>query len=260
MGIINVTPDSFSDGGLFVSTKSALQRGIDIAREGADIIDIGGESTRPGAKPVSAQEELDRVVPVIESLTAELSTPLSIDTSKPEVMYAAIEAGAGLINDVRALQTDGALEMASDLNVPVCLMHMQGEPKTMQERPRYREVVSTVKAFLTSRVEACLKAGIPHDFLVLDPGFGFGKTLSHNLCLLGNIGEITELGYPVLVGLSRKSMFGALLDLPIDRRLYASLSAAVIATINGASIIRVHDVKATVEALEVVRAVIHEKV
>jgi dihydropteroate synthase len=260
MGIINVTPDSFSDGGLFVSVKSALQRGIDMVGEGADIIDIGGESTRPGAKPVSAQEEIDRVVPVIESLTAELSAPLSIDTSKPEVMHAAIEAGAGLINDVRALQTQGALEMARDLSVPVCLMHMQGEPETMQKRPRYRDVVSTVKTFLTSRVEACLKAGIPRNFLLLDPGFGFGKTLSHNLSLLRNIREITGLGYPVLVGLSRKSIFGALLDLPIERRLYASLSAAVIATINGASIIRVHDVKPTVDALAVAWAVNYEKV
>ncbi|MEN8128806.1 MAG: dihydropteroate synthase [Pseudomonadota bacterium] len=255
MGILNVTPDSFSDGGDFISIDSALERAYLMVEEGAAIIDIGGESTRPGALPVSVQEELDRVLPIVEGLTAELSVPLSVDTSKPEVMRAAVRAGAGLINDVRALSAEGALQAVYELKVPVCLMHMQGEPRGMQHKPQYRDVVSEVKEFLADRVEACLKAGIARESLVLDPGFGFGKGLVHNLSLLRHIGVIAELGLPLLVGLSRKSMFGALLNLPVDRRLYASLSAAVIAVLRGASIIRVHDVRATVEAIAVAQAV-----
>lgn len=255
MGILNVTPDSFSDGGDFISVDKALERAYLMVEEGAAIIDIGGESTRPGALPVSVQEELDRVLPIVEGLVAELSVPLSIDTSKPEVMRAAVQAGAGLINDVRALSAEGALQTVYELKVPVCLMHMQGEPRGMQHSPQYRDVVSEVKGFLADRVEACLKAGIGRESLIVDPGFGFGKGLVHNLSLLRHLGVIAELGLPLLVGLSRKSMFGALLNLPVDRRLYASLSAAVIAVLRGASIIRVHDVGATVEAIAVVQAV-----
>lgn len=255
MGILNVTPDSFSDGGDFMSVDKALERAHLMVEEGAAIIDIGGESTRPGALPVSVQEEFDRVLPIVEGLTAQLSVPLSIDTSKPEVMRAAVRAGAGFINDVHALGNEGALQAVNELKVPVCLMHMQGEPRGMQQRPQYRDVVSEVKGFLEDRVEACLKAGIARESLVLDPGFGFGKDLSHNLSLLRHLRVIAELGLPMLVGLSRKSMFEALLNLPVDRRLYASLSAAVIAVLRGASIIRVHDVRATVEAIAVAQAV-----
>lgn len=255
MGILNVTPDSFSDGGVFLSRERALGHACAMVAEGADIIDVGGESTRPGAKPVSVQEELDRVIPVIEALHAEVTVPLSIDTSKPEVMRAAVAAGAGFINDVTALRAAGALEAAASLNVPVCLMHMQGEPRSMQGNPQYRDVVNDVREFLAERVTAAGAAGIGRERLVIDPGFGFGKTVEHNLELLRGLNALAALGVPVLAGLSRKSMIGKLLGLPVERRLHASVALALLAVQNGARIVRVHDVGPTVEALRMVRMV-----
>ncbi len=254
MGILNVTPDSFSDGGDFLSIDGAMARAHKMVAEGAAIIDVGGESTRPGAPAVPETEELDRVIPVIERLAADLPVPISIDTSKPAVMRAAIAAGAGMVNDVMALQAPGALAAAAELGVPVCLMHMQGEPRTMQRHPHYRDVVPEVKAFLAQRIDCCISAGIPAGRLLIDPGFGFGKTLEHNLALLRDLQKIAELGPPLLVGLSRKSMIGALLDEPVGRRLYGSLAAAVLAAGRGARIVRAHDVKPTVDALAVVAA------
>lgn len=255
MGVLNVTPDSFSDGGCFQFAENALEHACRMYAQGADIIDVGGESTRPGAPSVSEQQELDRVIPVVEGLSRKIPIPISIDTSKPEVMRAAVNAGAGLVNDICALQAEGALHAVSELQVPVCLMHMQGTPQTMQRQPRYRNVVTEVKEFLRNRVECCLNAGIARRAILLDPGFGFGKSLAHNLSLLRDLGSFLELGFPLLVGLSRKSMFRDLLGLALDNRLHASVSAAVIAALNGASIVRVHDVRATVEALGVVHAI-----
>lgn len=255
MGILNVTPDSFSDGGRFLSPPAAVARAQHMVEEGAALIDVGGESTRPGAQPVSVQEELDRVMPVIEALHKEIPVPISIDTGKPEVMRAAVAAGAGLINDVRALRAPGALDAAAQLNaqasVPVCLMHMQGDPGTMQQNPHYDDVVAEVCAFLSERVQACVQAGIPRARLLLDPGFGFGKALVHNLRLLAQLDRLTALGLPLLVGLSRKRMIGDLLGAPVEARLHGSLALAVIAAWQGALIIRAHDVRATVEALKV---------
>ncbi len=256
MGILNVTPDSFSDGGRFFAKATALEWARQMVEEGAAIIDIGGESTRPGARPVSVQEELDRVIPVIEVLAAELPLPISIDSSKPQVMREAVAAGAGLINDVMAFRAEGGLAAAVDTAVPICLMHMQGEPRTMQESPSYRDVVADVMGFLQERVQACLAAGVAPSRLVIDPGFGFGKTLEHNLSLLKNLKRFTELQLPLLVGISRKSMIGTLLGgVPADQRLSGSIAAAVMAVLEGASIIRTHDVRATVDALKVVEAV-----
>ena len=256
MGILNVTPDSFSDGGRFFDREAALRQGRVLVAEGADILDVGGESTRPGAETVPVQEELDRVIPVIEALAGELPVPLSVDTSKPEVMRAAVAAGASLINDVAALRRPGALAAAAASGVPVCLMHMQGEPGTMQQQPTYRDVVAEVRDFLAGRMAACEAAGIPRDRLLLDPGFGFGKTVAHNLALLRDLPALRGLGVPVLVGLSRKSMIGALLDgAPVGQRLYGSLAAAVLAVERGAAIVRVHDVAPTVQALRIVAAV-----
>ena len=255
MGILNVTPDSFSDGGVFLSRENAIAHARRMAEEGADIIDVGGESTRPGAQPVSAQEEMDRVIPVIEALRGKISLPISIDTSKPEVMRAAVAAGAGFINDVRALRDEGALEAAASLHVPVCLMHMQGEPRRMQENPRYRDVVSDIGDFLRARLQAARAAGIPAQRLVIDPGFGFGKTLEHNLELLRGLKTLQSLGAPVLVGLSRKSMIGKALGLPVEGRLQASVALALMAVQNSARIVRVHDVGPTVEALRMWQAV-----
>ncbi|MCW8907203.1 MAG: dihydropteroate synthase [Sedimenticola sp.] len=256
MGILNVTPDSFSDGGDFISPGAALEHARELVAEGADILDIGGESTRPGAGAVSDQQELDRIIPVIRAIAAELPVPLSVDTSKPVVMREAVAAGAGMINDVLALRAEGALQTASDLGVPVCLMHMQGEPRTMQHNPRYDDVVSEVARFLSRRVDAAVAAGIPRDRLLLDPGFGFGKSLAHNLTLLHRLSRFESLGLPVLVGVSRKSMIGALLgDVPVDQRLHGSVAAAVMAVERGASIIRAHDVRATADALRVAHAV-----
>ncbi len=259
MGILNVTPDSFSDGGLFIKPSDALKHALRMVDEGAAIIDVGGESTRPGAESVSLQQELDRVIPVIEALTCELAVPVSIDTSKPEVMREAAAAGAGMINDVCALSAVGAIEAASEAQIPVCLMHMQGKPRSMQQQPHYDDVVADVSGFLQQRAQACIAAGIPAQRILLDPGFGFGKRLQHNLLLLQNLESLTALGYPLLAGLSRKSMIGRILGKRgADERLYGSLAAAVIAAMKGASILRVHDVRATVDAMRVTTAVIHQ--
>ena len=255
MGVLNVTPDSFSDGGLFLARDRAVDHAIRMVAEGAAIIDIGGESTRPGARGVSVQEELDRVIALIEALQQAIAVPISIDTSKPEVMRAAVAAGAGMINDVRALRAPGALQTAAQLGVPVCLMHMQGEPRTMQEDPRYVDVVQEVKEFLRLRSQACRDAGIHAANIIVDPGFGFGKTLEHNLELLRNLGELATLGAPVLVGLSRKSMIAKVLDLPLERRMIASVALAVVAVQNGADLVRAHDVGATCEAVRMAEAV-----
>jgi len=255
MGILNVTPDSFSDGGAWRETSAAVARGERLAAEGADIIDVGGESTRPGAAPVPVHLEIERVVPVIERLARLVDVPVSIDTSKPEVMQAAVAAGATLINDVQALRAPGAAALVAELAVPVCLMHMRGAPRTMQHNPVYTDVVGEVRAFLAERFEAAHAAGIPREQIVLDPGFGFGKTVAHNLALLRGLEDINALGCPVLVGLSRKSMIGALLDLPVTDRLHASVALALIAARNGAAIVRVHDVRATREALRTWEAV-----
>ena len=255
MGILNVTPDSFSDGGAFARRDAALAHARAMAAAGADCIDIGGESTRPGAREVSVQEELDRVIPVIETLVGEVDAPLSIDTGKAAVMTAAAAAGAGLINDVRALRAPGALEAAARTGLPVCLMHMQGRPRTMQGNPRYADVVSEVLDFLLARVAACEAAGIDRSRLLLDPGFGFGKTLEHNLALLRALPRFVATGLPVLVGISRKSMIGALTGAAVDRRLGGSLAAALLAAQAGTKILRVHDVFETVQAVQTLRAV-----
>lgn len=255
MGVINVTPDSFSDGGRFLDTAAAIEQGLRLAGEGAAILDIGGESTRPGAADVAEQEELRRVLPVIEHLRARTSAVISIDTSKPGVMRAAAAAGAGLINDVRALREPGALEAAAATDCAVCLMHMQGEPRTMQLAPTYGDVVSEVHAFLAERVQAARAAGVSRERLLIDPGFGFGKTLEHNLQLLRGLRDLTVEGLPLLAGLSRKSSVGKLTGRPEAERVYGSIALAVIAAQNGASIIRAHDVAATVDALRVLAAV-----
>jgi len=255
MGVLNVTPDSFSDGGRFLDADAAVRHGVRLAEEGAAFIDVGGESTRPGAAPVGIEEELRRVIPVIERLRAATSAVISIDTSKPEVMRAAAAAGAGLINDVRALREPGALEAALASGCAVCLMHMQGEPRTMQLAPAYRDVVGEVRDFLAERVRACRVAGFAADRLVLDPGFGFGKTLEHNLSLLRGLRELSPDGLPMMVGLSRKSMVGKLTGRPEGERLQGSVVLAVLAVLEGARIVRAHDVAATVEALTVVATV-----
>ncbi|WP_111640982.1 dihydropteroate synthase [Marinimicrobium alkaliphilum] len=256
MGILNTTPDSFSDGGHYyrngqLSLARALERGRQMLAEGAAIIDVGGESTRPGAVPVSEQEELDRVVPVVERLVAELGALVSVDTSRPGVIREAAAAGAGMLNDVRALTRDGALQAAADTGLPVCVMHMQGQPDTMQAQPAYGDVVSEVKGFLHHRIDACRAAGIGPERLILDPGFGFGKTLAHNLALLRRLPELVALGYPVLVGMSRKSMLEHLLGRALEDRLAGSLALALAAAQRGAHIIRVHDVAATRDVLDV---------
>lgn len=256
MGILNVTPDSFSDGGDFISPEVAISHAEQMLRDGADIIDIGGESARPGAEAVSEQEELDRVIPIIDAIKARIPVVISIDTNKPRVMQEAVSAGAGLINDVMALQAPGAVATAQALAVPVCLMHMQGQPRSMQKNPAYSDVVADIADFFEQRLSECVAGGIPRERLLLDPGFGFGKTLEHNLKLLRCLGEFNKIGLPLLVGVSRKSMIGAILDdAPVEERLYGSLAAAVLALEYGASIIRVHDVKPTVDALRVVSAV-----
>ncbi len=251
MGVLNVTPDSFSDGGHYANRDNALRQGERLATEGADILDVGGESTRPGSSGVSVQEEVDRVAPVIEALAARLALPISVDTSKPEVMRAAVTAGAGLINDVQALRRPGALTTAAALAVPVCLMHMRGTPASMQEAPVYADPVAEVADFLRERVRVCEGARIPRQRLILDPGFGFGKTLAHNLALLAGLGRLAELGLPLLVGLSRKAMIGALTGREVGDRLAGSLAAAVLAVERGAILIRVHDVAATRDVVKV---------
>ncbi len=254
MGVLNVTPDSFSDGGRVLAPEAAFERGLEMVKEGAAIIDIGGESTRPGAGPVSVEEELQRVVPLIGRLRASTAAILSVDTSKPEVMRAAAAAGADLINDVRALRTPGALQAAAESGCAVCLMHMKGEPRTMQVQPVYDEVVGEVRDFLAGRLEACRAAGIPAERLAIDPGFGFGKTLEHNLELLRRLGELTALGPPVVIGVSRKSSIAALIGHG-GERLYGSLALAAIAVEKGAQVIRAHDVAPTLDAVRVAAAV-----
>lgn len=256
MGVLNVTPDSFSDGGQHAQLESALTHARAMLAQGADFIDVGGESTRPGAAEVSEQEELDRTIPVIERLAAEIAVPISIDTQKPAVMRAAVTAGASLINDVAALRAEGALAAAADLNVPVCLMHMQGAPRTMQQAPHYADVVSEVAGFLQARAAACVEAGIPHEHILLDPGFGFGKTLDHNVALMQGLSQLKQLGHPLLIGVSRKSMIGALAGsvqqpVAVEQRLAGSVAAALFAVTQGAAILRVHDVAETVQALRV---------
>ena len=255
MGVLNVTPDSFSDGGQFLSPAAAVEHGLRMAGEGAAILDVGGESTRPGAQPVSGDEELRRILPVIERLRALTGAVISVDTSKPEVMGAAAAAGAGFINDVRALREPGALEAAAASGCGLCLMHMQGEPGTMQVAPRYDDVVAEVRAFLAARVAACREAGIDAARLTVDPGFGFGKNLEHNLTLLRHLPTLVADGQPVLVGLSRKSTVGKLTGREAGARVHGSVALAVIAALKGARIIRAHDVAATVDAMKVVAAV-----
>jgi dihydropteroate synthase len=251
MAVLNVTPDSFSDGGLWTDPERALRHAMDMVDEGADIIDIGGESTRPGAEHVSTEQELDRVIPLIERLAGQIEASISIDTSKPGVMREAVAAGAGMINDVYALRREGALEAAASLRVPVCLMHMQGEPRDMQQDPRYFDVVAEVRDFLAGRAQACRDAGIAADRIVVDPGFGFGKSLKHNLELLRGLPELAGLGYPVLAGLSRKSMLGTIAGRGPGSRMAASVAAALLAVQKGAAIVRVHDVAETADALKV---------
>lgn len=255
MGIVNVTPDSFSDGGKFAQTDLAIEHALSLVKDGADILDIGGESTRPDAEPVSLQKELERVIPVIEKLVNQVDIPISIDTYKPAVMQAAIAAGASIVNDVRALQEDGALDVLTATNAGVCLMHMQGTPKTMQLNPQYNDVVGEVKAFLQQRLQVCEATGIARERILLDPGFGFGKTRAHNITLIQHLASFSSLGQPLLVGLSRKSVLGQVTGNDIDARLYASVAASVISAMVGAKILRVHDVKATAEALKIVAAI-----
>jgi len=257
MGILNVTPDSFSDGGEFINPTAAIKQVKKMLNDGADIIDIGGESTRPGAKNVSVEDELERVVPIVQAIREFSECLISVDTSKAIVMREAVAAGANIINDVRALQEDACLNTVAELNVPVCIMHMQGQPRSMQIKPKYDDVVLEVKQFLNKRIQACLDAGIKQEKIIIDPGFGFGKTLEHNLTLFKALDEFVDMNYPVLVGVSRKSMIAQILndgavDATIDDRVYASAVMAALAAQHGAQILRVHDVKATADAIAVV--------
>lgn len=262
MGILNTTPDSFSDGGSYylgdrLSVDQALFRAEQMLAQGASIIDVGGESTRPGAAVVTEQEELDRVMPVIEALVQQLDALVSVDTSTARVIRESTRVGASLINDVRALEREGALQAAVDSRLPVCLMHMQGQPQTMQQQPHYSDVWLDVSGYLQNRAQACIAVGIPQDQILLDPGFGFGKTLAHNFTLLRQLPRLQALGYPLLVGMSRKSMIGQLLNRPVDQRLAGSLALALLAAQKGAAIIRVHDVAETVDVLRVLEAADH---
>ncbi|GGY80342.1 dihydropteroate synthase [Marinobacter zhanjiangensis] len=254
MGIVNVTPDSFSDGGRYNTVDMAVQRARQMVADGAAFVDVGGESTRPGAEPVAEQEELDRVCPVIEAIARSVDTVISVDTSTPSVMREAANLGAGLINDVRALERPGAVEAAMETGLPVCLMHMKGAPGTMQADPEYRHVVRDVATYLMDRVRHCEAAGVSADKVLLDPGFGFGKALEHNLQLLAALEQLQVLGYPLLVGMSRKTMLGHITGRDVGERLPASLAAATIAALKGVSVIRVHDVRETVDAVKVVEA------
>jgi dihydropteroate synthase len=265
MGVLNVTPDSFSDGGSLHKNgrpdlSKALVRVEQMLFEGAAIIDVGGESTRPGAEAVSVMEEMERVLPVVDAINARFDTIISVDTSSPELMLAAAKSGAGMLNDVRALEREGAIIAAAQTGLPVCLMHMQGRPKTMQQAPRYDSVVAEVAGYLKGRVESCQQGGIDSSQILLDPGFGFGKSLEHNLTLLNRLEGIVELGLPVLVGLSRKSLIGKVLGRDVNQRLAGSLTLAVLAAERGASIIRVHDVAETVDAMVLLSAVEKEKI
>ena len=254
MGVINTTPDSFSDGGKFDTLDKAVAEARHMIETGADILDIGGESTRPGSQAVDEQQEIARTIPLITAIRQFSGIPISIDTNKSAVMCAAVDAGADIINSVWALRLDDSLQVAAELDVPVCLMHMQGTPDTMQQNPSYQDVVAEVLEFLQARIDAALSAGIAAHNIIVDPGFGFGKTLEHNLLLLRSLSEFRKLGVQVLVGMSRKGMIGTILDKPADQRLYGSLSVAVIAAMQGADIVRVHDVAETAEALAIVRA------
>ena len=254
MGIVNATPDSFSDGGQHLPHEAPLPPAQQLIAEGADIIDIGGESTRPGAQPVGAQEELNRVLPIIEGLRG-VSVPLSIDTCKPEVMREAIAAGVQMVNDINALQGAAALDAVAASGCAVCLMHKQGNPQTMQQQPHYDDVVAEVSAFLRERLAAAEAAGIARERIAIDPGFGFGKTLAHNLDLLRHLDKLRELGVPIMAGLSRKSMLGAITGQDVDHRVAASVAAALIAVQRGASIVRVHDVRETVDAFKIWQAI-----
>ena len=253
MGIVNVTPDSFSDGGKFFARDFAIAHSQQLIDDGADMLDIGGESTRPGAAPAGLQEELDRIMPVLEAMR-ESGVPISIDTQKPAVMRAAIAAGASMINDVHALQADGAIEACQNASVAVCLMHKQGTPATMQMQPKYDDVVREVSAFLRARADACVRTGILPAQIVIDPGFGFGKTVEHNFTLLRELKSFVQMGYPVMAGFSRKNSLGTVTGRPVEARLAASLAAAMIAAQNGATILRVHDVAETVDVLKVLAA------
>jgi len=255
MGVLNVTPDSFSDGGRFTDRRSALDHARRLIADGAAIIDIGGESTRPGASPADLAQELERVIPVIEAVRRDSAVFISIDTSKPEVMRAAVAAGADIINDVRALAEPGALEAAADSQAGLCLMHMLGEPRTMQEAPHYDNVVEDVTAFLAARIRACRDAGVEAARLTIDPGFGFGKTAAHNLALLKNLAALEVLGAPIVVGLSRKSLLAKITGRPVESRIPGSVALAAIAVLNGARIVRAHDVAATWDAVRVAAAV-----
>jgi len=255
MGVLNTTPDSFSDGGQFLDLDVALKRASDMHSQGAAIIDVGGESTRPGAVKVSLQQELDRVIPVVESIAKNIDVCISVDSSSPQVMLAAKKAGAHMLNDVRALQRKDAVHAAKSVELPVCLMHMQGEPDTMQKNPAYAGVLDDIYVYLAKRIQACNQAGIANDQILIDPGFGFGKTAAHNYQLLAKLERFKTLGVPVLVGLSRKSMIGAALGgSDVSGRVIGSVAGAVIAAMNGAHIVRVHDVQETFEALEIVKA------
>lgn len=254
MGVLNVTPDSFSDGGQFLDAVAAVAHGVRMAEEGAAIIDVGGESTRPGADPVSAEEEIRRVVPIIEKLRAQTNAVISVDTSKPQVMRAAAEAGAGLLNDVRAFSEPNALETAAATQCALCVMHMQGDPRTMQLAPHYADVVAEVRAFLVERATACLAAGVTADRIAIDPGFGFGKTFEHNLDLLRHLRKLGS-DWPIIVGLSRKSVVGRITGRPPGERVHGSVALAMMAVLNGANIVRVHDVGPTIDALKTVVAV-----
>lgn len=255
MGILNATPDSFSDGGQYNTLDASLLWAEAMLEAGASILDVGGESTRPGAQTVSAQQELDRVAPLVEALVTRFDCIVSVDTSTPQVMTETAALGAGLLNDVRSLQREGALQAAAKTGLPVCLMHMRGEPQTMQDAPNYTDVAAEVAQFLQQRVDACIAAGISRQHILLDPGFGFAKNLKHNLELFQRMPELHALGLPLLVGVSRKSMIGQVLDKPVDERLYGSLALAVMALERGAKIIRVHDVVQTMDALKLFQAV-----
>jgi len=256
MGVVNITPDSFSDGGQFNDSSLAVEHALSLVEQGADILDIGGESTRPGAEDVSVEQELKRVIPAIEALKAQTTVPISIDTYKPQVMRAAVEAGASMINDVNGLRAPGAVEVAAAANMPICIMHMQGQPQTMQARPKYESVVAQVDAFFKQRITTALDAGIKLDDIILDPGIGFGKTLKHNLELLKSVPQLrVSTGCQMLLGVSRKSLIDKLLGRAVDQRLPASLGLAVQSILNGAKIVRVHDVRETYDAIRVVEAV-----
>ncbi|MCL6351653.1 MULTISPECIES: dihydropteroate synthase [Pectobacterium] len=259
MGILNVTPDSFSDGGKHNKLDAALLHVQEMVNAGATLIDIGGESTRPGAAEVSTEEELDRVVPVVEAIAKRFDVWISVDTSKPEVMTASAQAGAHLINDIRALQEPGALEAAAATGLPVCLMHMQGMPRTMQHKPHYDDLMQDISDFLQQQIDRCVNANIPKSKLLLDPGFGFGKNLAHNYALLARLSELHRFELPLLVGMSRKSMIGQILNVPPAQRVHGSIACAVIAAMQGAQIIRVHDVKETADAMRIVEATLSAK-